>query len=674
MVISHNMLAMNTDRQLGIIDEGIKSSAEKLESGYRINRASDDAAGLSISEKMRKQIRGLDRAAANIEDGISFVQVADGALNEIHEMLQRANELAVQAANGTNSETDRQYIDEEVQQLKTEMQRVFKTTSFNDRKIWDGEARIQPTIIGTIMTQAVRIATPSVQSFKTTNDNYDVVACGNYTLHADATGVNLSWTGYNGVNYETDKIDWGTLKSQGYQFQVADYFNAANTDLIDSNDNPVFDFSVSLSVLKEATLDDIIKAIDGTTMHSSANASMGSDFEDSSGNSKSYTGVWVYSTSLNYSAAYASRANAASGETGYDFDASCDNFLQPRTVASGGGNLNAIPAGNTSNVATAEASSEKWSFSFYMEGIGNVTATTTSLSYYASSDTADDDEGYWWKWVKYSNGKQYKSSISRSVSGTLGGVMSTLTGAKGTATPGLLTSKNGGDCDGGGTILLSFDVNADNEYSYGNGNTSKDVGGIVLRINVSNTDTTQTVLDKINAALNPNTILDPYKNGTAGSTQYVYASTAKEAKVSVKAYREDYVYDDVELKIHSGANVEDKIPIRYELLRLGSLGIEDTNVLTQESATQAIDEIAEAIQIVSRQRSRFGAYQNRMEHSYNINKNVEENTQAAESRIRDTDMAEEMVRYSNSQVLQQAGQSMLAQANQANQGVLSLLE
>lgn len=139
MVITHNMLAMNTDRQLGIVGAEGKKSTEKLSSGYRINRGADDAAGLSISEKMRKQIRGLNRASENIEDGISFVQVADGALSEVHEMLQRVNELAVQAANGTNSETDRQYINDEVEQLKAEMERVFDTTTFNGKKIWDGE-------------------------------------------------------------------------------------------------------------------------------------------------------------------------------------------------------------------------------------------------------------------------------------------------------------------------------------------------------------------------------------------------------------------------------------------------------------------------------------------------------------------------------------------------------
>lgn len=160
---------------------------------------------------------------------------------------------------------------------------------------------------------------------------------------------------------------------------------------------------------------------------------------------------------------------------------------------------------------------------------------------------------------------------------------------------------------------------------------------------------------------------------TSKSHAYAYESTQKDSKISIDNYRIGFFYEDKELEIQSGASTEDKILVEYENLNLDTIGLADTNVLTEEAATNAIDEIAAAIQLVSRERSHFGAYQNRMEHSYNINENTEENTQAAESKIRDTDMAEEMVQYSNHQVLQQAGQSMLAQANQITQGVVSLL-
>ena len=138
MVVQHNLTAMNSNRMLGITQGAQAKSSEKLSSGYKINRAADDAAGLSISEKMRKQIRGLTQASANAQDGISAVQTAEGALNEVHDMLQRMNELATQAANDTNMSADRSYIAAELTQLKNEISRVATTTTFNEQCLLDG--------------------------------------------------------------------------------------------------------------------------------------------------------------------------------------------------------------------------------------------------------------------------------------------------------------------------------------------------------------------------------------------------------------------------------------------------------------------------------------------------------------------------------------------------------
>ena len=138
MVVQHNMRAMNSNRMLGITTATQSKSTEKLSSGYKINRAADDAAGLAISEKMRRQIRGLTQAVANAQDGISCVQTAEGALTEVHDMLQRMNELAVKAANGTNQSEDRSYIQSEVNALISEIDRVSQTTTFNERMLLDG--------------------------------------------------------------------------------------------------------------------------------------------------------------------------------------------------------------------------------------------------------------------------------------------------------------------------------------------------------------------------------------------------------------------------------------------------------------------------------------------------------------------------------------------------------
>lgn len=136
MVIIHNMEAMNSQRQYGITGTKKRKSAEKLSSGYKINRAADDAAGLAISEKMRRQIRGLNQGAFNVQDGISLLQVADGALNEVHDMLHRISELSVKASNGTNTGTDREYIQQEISQIISEIDRIGYTTEFNERKLF----------------------------------------------------------------------------------------------------------------------------------------------------------------------------------------------------------------------------------------------------------------------------------------------------------------------------------------------------------------------------------------------------------------------------------------------------------------------------------------------------------------------------------------------------------
>ena len=138
MVIAHNMMAMNAQRQFNIVGNSKKKSTEKLSSGYRINRAADDAAGLAISEKMRRQIRGLNQGANNTMDGISLLQVADGALAEVHDMLHRVTELSVQSANGTNTTEDRESIQQEINQIMSEINRISDTTEFNERLLFGG--------------------------------------------------------------------------------------------------------------------------------------------------------------------------------------------------------------------------------------------------------------------------------------------------------------------------------------------------------------------------------------------------------------------------------------------------------------------------------------------------------------------------------------------------------
>ena len=164
MVVQHNLSAMNTNRQMGTVSSALQKSTEKLSSGYKINRAGDDAAGLSISEKMRSQIRGLNKASSNAEDGISLIQVAEGALNETHSILQRMNELATQAANDTNTSTDRNAIQQELTQLTSELDRIYSTTQFNTMNLLDGSFQGKSLQVGSLSGQVIGISITSMKA------------------------------------------------------------------------------------------------------------------------------------------------------------------------------------------------------------------------------------------------------------------------------------------------------------------------------------------------------------------------------------------------------------------------------------------------------------------------------------------------------------------------------
>ena len=411
MVVQHNLTAMNSNRMLGITTSSQAKSTEKLSSGYRINRAADDAAGLAISEKMRKQIRGLTQASANAQDGISAVQTAEGALNEVQDMLQRMNELAVKAANGTNSESDRSAIQDEIDQLTTEIDRVSTTTKFNETYLLKGR---------------------SAENGEVGRLTYNTAAEGLSKINA-STGFGkvgvpaLSSTGsVNGTSYK-----YGDISVGGKTFRLIDVSSIEKT---------------------------------GSTA----------------------------------------------------------------TAALGGAKLaKAVSAAGSVSAYTSLASLMKGIRAAFASDVKNVSSTMT------------------------------------------------------------------------------------------------------------------------------------------GNTQ----------EIKIEGFAD--LNNAADLSLHVGADSSDdnKISMNIANLSARGLGVNGLRVDgdTPDNATAAIDTIADALQMVSDQRAALGAIQNRLEHTIANLDNVVENTTSAESAIRDTDMASEMVKYSNNNILAQAGQSMLAQANQSNQGVLSLL-
>ena len=490
MVVQHNMQAMNANRMLNITTSSQSKATEKLSSGYKINRAADDAAGLSISEKMRKQIKGLDQASTNAQDGISAVQTAEGALTEVHSMLQRMNELATQAANGTNSESDRQAIQNEISQLTTEIDRVAETTKFNETYLLKGNGK----------------TTTNVISAK------DAGIIGSLTGVGTGTGV-----------FKMDALKFGstiTIGSKGYTIGT--------------------------------TISDIREAITSGKFVSSTPG----------------TGSIIQINGTEYTIA----KDKASVDT-------AENVLLATQIASLVKDGDKVIVGTQTMVAMTEnAKTGK------VDGVGDNDASVISAKK-AYSLIADE--------------LRKASSI-----GTDAGHEAKVT-------------KTSAIVGGTGTVNANWKTGT----QYANNNTQ---------------------------------ITFIISEGTVQSTQ------------------------GLQMGLHVGADADEtnKITFTIDSMTSAGLGVKALNLVdtTGAKATYAIDTIAEAISKVSAQRSSLGAIQNRLEHTINNLDNVVENTTSAESQIRDTDMAEEMVEYSKNNILAQAGQSMLAQANQATQGVLSLLQ
>ena len=450
MVVQHNMQAANANRMLNVTTSAQSKSTEKLSSGYRINRAADDAAGLTISEKMRKQIKGLDRASTNAEDGVSAVQTAEGALTEVHSMLQRMNELATQSANGTNSNTDRKAIQDEIDQLTTEIDRVSETTKFNETYLLKGDGAEKEHKVN--------------------------------AHDAGLDGVTLTDKG--------DKVDV-TLKT----------LNAGD--------------KVSIA-------------------------------------GKNYT------------------------------------------------------IGSSVDEATALVTGQQ-------KANGTITVNGEKYTY--------DDTGKTWKDSKNAN-----ATIKIAGGDVVSDGTKTLTAMK----DGANAAGADGIDDNDSTVITA-------------GKAYQLQTAEIVKASSIGSDKAATVKDGANAD----------KDATA-------TFTLNKGTVSYK--------DSLSFNLHVGADADmtNKITVNIDSMNSAGLGVKGIKADTEQDATYAIDAIADAISTVSSQRSSLGAVQNRLEHTINNLDNVVENTTSAESRIRDTDMAEEMVNYSKNNILAQAGQSMLAQANQSN--------
>ena len=621
MVVQHNLRAMNSNRMLGITQSVQTKSAEKLASGYKINRAADDAAGLSISEKMRKQIRGLSQASSNAEDGISAVQTAEGALQEVHDMLQRMNELATKASNGTQSEDDRQSIQDEISQLTTEIDRVAETTKFNEIYLLKGNAD------GTSSDKLVNahdagLKGKLVDNGKTATFTLDSelnegekisIAGTEYTIGTDAAGKSGT-DGYKKIAADTTAVKAGdsiTDASTGVTYTIVD--KAAYTDV-----------ATGALLLTSAKSAFTITHEDGSTITYDVNDTAG-----------------------------AGQISAKDAE----------DLIKQELAAGSTVTMTKYKNGNACNIeivdslVTTGANQEISSYhTDLIAASSDISAIIEKLDDGAKVGIARDDGSGTKTQYEYTIGK--KTDVANNVY-TVADLANLIQDGDDVAIATSATDYDAlNEAAAKGITIANDGTTLTNEYTVV-GNVKSEEKDVI-----SKADALQKIADELQKASSIGTdTAAEVKNNNDGTFNIIKGS------VEVK--------DKLNFALHVGADADmtNKITVGLDSMSTAGLGIKDINVKdkTGASATYAIDSIEDAIKKVSAQRSALGAVQNRLEHTINNLGNVVENTTAAESQIRDTDMATEMVKFSNSNILAQAGQSMLAQANQSNQGVLSLL-
>ena len=540
MIIQHNMTAMNTNRQLGISTGALAKSTEKLSSGYRINRAADDAAGLAISEKMRSQIRGLDQASTNASDGISLIQTAEGALGESHSILQRMRELCVQAANGTETDSDRGNIQDEIEQLQEELDRIAEDTEFNTMKLLDG------------------------------------------SMSAASSGV--SGAGPKFGVYDTGLKGFVTSNVSGVSIDVINTASIGGESAIWNSKGT----TLTLNLAKDQTytqseIDDLIR---NAKQEDSTAVGVPADVE----------------LNLTYGSITASKevADATPVKTQPGIKAESKNVSITNVAATGF-------VGATAIKIQANRYGEDNNITIYINfkaHAGKEDCVVSTAATYTSTGAISTKAEYT---LSLQSGKEYSEEDIEAFLAEAGLNMN--------------VTLSGPDPDEPNTLFV-MDGEAEIKVPLTKGQGLGDTDAFL------------------------------------GQEKYGVTAGGKGVVLQI------------------GANQGQTMSFAIDDMSARALGVQASkvNVTTQKGATDSLGYIDEAIQKVSKQRSLLGAVQNRLEHTITNLDNTAENLQAAESSIRDVDMASEMVTMSKYNILQQAGQSMLAQANQSTQGVLSLLQ
>lgn len=559
MVVQHNLNAINANNKMNINVSGTKKATEKLSSGYQINRAGDNAAGLAISEKMRSQIRGLSQATKNANDGISLIQTAEGGLNETHSILQRMRELAVQSANGTyQDDTDREAIQLEVDALKSEIDRIASSTEYNGMKLLDGS--LGGTTTGTTDFGA----------------RYGVLISANTVVD-----------GANNKLKENLSLEGATLTSSvnGVTVTLADTASGVG------GENAQWDAA-------------------GTTLTINLKAG------------QSYSQSQINDLIKNATMAKANAAGTPQASTPADVELKLKSgvftFQKAETFKTSAG---------------VRAASDD-----------------TDLVEYLINGT-DQNDGYA-DTIKFTSNNYGEDTRKLKIATDV---------AAGKEWVATTTAKNEGTGikDGEFTLHLATGV----EY------TEEDIQNLLKQAGL---DYTVTLTD----SKTPDGDKSFYAQKVVAEADATAIEIGGKTTAGAGLGSDKLTGTGKGLTFQIGANgVEDqRVTLSVGDMSSTSIGVGGADVSTQDAANKAIDMVDAAVKTVSMQRAGLGALQNRLEYTVNNLTTTNENLTAAESQIRDTDMATEMINYTKNNILQQASQAMLAQANQQPQAILQLLQ
>lgn len=659
MIINHNMASLNTYNKLSANNTQTSKALEKLSSGLRINRAGDDAAGLAISEKMRGQIRGLDQASRNSQDAISMIQTAEGNLSETQSILQRMKELATQAANDTNVGVDRNEIQKEINQLSSEINRIGNTTEFNTQKLLNGGGEKVTADLQTITrggtVGAVGAFADVVTTVKEVAGVYDLQVSTKFA--AGATAI---------IDGETFTAVAGEADASKGQFTIgttADEQAASLAAAINANAKLHARFGNVSVATDTITLTEQAGKATGVQLTRSTVGTGAFTFTETTASVKEVQGKYTINLDTAYQVAgqtlkiggvaltaVASNADPAAGQ----FNIGSDKEKQAKEIAAAinadtnaalGGRFEATVKGTTVTL-TERATKATGTALTSADVVSNGNAATTVKGVYNIgfiSPTAN-------------NGRITVDGVDIAVTSDTNHAGL----ANGTAMLAATTM----------TEQVSRLANAINSNAALNQKYTASVTGDKLTLTQKDTAHATIVAPEVTTTTTP-------KDGFQATFQ-VGANTAQSMTIEIGDMRSQA------LKItgtESGEEVVAKNGAKASLKQVQEVtnGTTNTNVeyaldvSDHTKATAAISVLSDAIETVSAERSKLGAYQNRLEHTINNLGTSSENLTAAESRIRDVDMAKEMMNFQKNNILSQAAQAMLAQANQQPQGVLQLL-